>query len=50
VEKVFQANGSHKQEGVAILIYDKVDFRLKSIGRVNEGHFILMKSIHQEEI
>jgi exonuclease III len=42
-KKVFQANGPHKQTGVSILISDKVDFRLKSIRRDNEGHFILMK-------
>jgi hypothetical protein len=29
--------------GVAILISDKVDFRLKSVRRDNEGHFVLMK-------
>jgi exonuclease III len=50
-KKVFQANGSYKQSGVAILISDKVDFKLKSIRRDNEGHLILMKgTIHQEEI
>jgi exonuclease III len=32
-KKVFQANESHKQPGVAILISDKVDFRLKSVKR-----------------
>jgi hypothetical protein len=30
-KKVFQVNGPHKQAGVAILICDKVDFRLKSV-------------------
>jgi hypothetical protein len=30
-KKVFQANGHHKYTGVAILISEKVDFRLKSI-------------------
>jgi hypothetical protein len=42
---------SHKQAGVAILISDKVDFRLKSIRRDNECQFILIKgTILQEEI
>jgi hypothetical protein len=46
-KKVFQANGPHKQAGLAIVISDKVDFRLKSIRRDNEGYFILMKgTIH----
>jgi cell division protein ZapA (FtsZ GTPase activity inhibitor) len=42
-KKDFQANGPHKQAAVAIDIADKVDFRLKSIRRDNEGHFILVK-------
>jgi hypothetical protein len=52
VEKGFpQANGLLKQAGVAILISDKVDFRLNSVRRDNEGHYILIKgTIHQEEI
>jgi hypothetical protein len=41
----------HKQAGVSILISEKVYFRLKSIRRENDGHFILIKgTIHQEEI
>jgi hypothetical protein len=50
VEKVSQANGPHKQAGVAIFISDKVDFRLESVRRDIEGHFKLIKgSIYQEE-
>jgi hypothetical protein len=50
-KKVVQANVPHKQVGVAILISDKVDFRLKPITRDNEGQFILMKgTTNQEEI
>jgi hypothetical protein len=50
-KRVVQANGPHKQAGVAILISDKVDFILKSVRRDNEGHYILIKeTIHQEEI
>jgi hypothetical protein len=41
----------NKQIWVALLISDKVNFKLKSVRRYNEGHFILMKvTIHQEEI
>jgi hypothetical protein len=50
-KKVFQANGSHEQAGVTILISDKGDFRLKSIRRNNGVCFILIKgTILQEEI
>jgi hypothetical protein len=52
VEKSFPSKWApYKQPRVAILISDKVDFRLKSIRGDNEGDFILMKgTIHQEEI
>jgi hypothetical protein len=50
-KKVFQSNGPQKQAGVALFISDKVDFRLKSSRRDNEGHFILMRgTIHQEVV
>jgi exonuclease III len=42
-KKVFQANEPHKKAGVAILISDNVDFNLKSIRRVNEGHFHIIE-------
>jgi hypothetical protein len=36
---------------MSTLISDNVDFRIKSVGRENEFHFILIKfTIHQEEI
>jgi exonuclease III len=41
--KIFQANGSNKQAGLAILISDKIDVRLKSARRENEGHFMIIK-------
>jgi hypothetical protein len=42
----------HKREArVVTIVSDKVDFRLKSVRRKNEGHFILSKgTVHQEEI
>jgi hypothetical protein len=47
----YQANGPPKQARVAILILDKVDFKLILIKRDKEGHSILIKGeIHQIEI
>ena len=41
-----------KQAGGAILISNKIDFKLRSIKRDKEGHFIFLtgKKIHQEKI
>jgi hypothetical protein len=48
-KKIFQANTPPKQ--AAILIADKVDFKLKLFRKDKEGYFILIKGkIHQEEI
>jgi hypothetical protein len=52
---IYQANAhsplQKKQAGTAILISDKVDFKLKLLKRNKEGDFILIKaSVHQEEI
>jgi exonuclease III len=40
---IFQANGSKKQAGVAILISNKIDILPKVIKKDKEGHFILIK-------
>ena len=45
----FQTSGPKKQAGVAILISNKIDLKLKSIKRDKEGHFTLVTGkIHQE--
>jgi hypothetical protein len=50
-KEIYQANGPPKQAGVAILITDKVDFKLTLIKRDKEGHSILTKGeILQKEI
>jgi exonuclease III len=50
-KKIYQANGSPKQAGVAILISDKVDLKPTLIKQDKEGHSILTKGeIHQKEI
>ena len=48
-KKVFHANGNQKKAGVAILISDKVGFKIKTITRVKEGHYVMIKGSIQEE-
>jgi exonuclease III len=50
-KKIYQANGSWKRVGVAILISGNVNFKHKLVKRDKENHFIQIKgAIHQEEI
>ncbi|KAL6092097.1 hypothetical protein STEG23_008000 [Scotinomys teguina] len=50
-EKTFQSNGHKKKAGGAILISIKVDFKLKSIKRDQEGPYILITGkIQQDEV
>ena len=39
----------NKKSGVAILISDKIDFKIKTITRDKEGHYIVIKGSIQEE-
>ena len=48
-KKIFHANGNQKKAGVAILIPDKIDFKIKTITRDKEGHYIMIKGSIQEE-
>ena len=48
-KSVFNANGKQKKAGVAILISDKVDLKVKNIIRDKEGHYIMNKGLIQEE-
>ena len=45
----FHANGNQKKAGVAILISDKIDFKIKNVTRDMEGHYIMIKGSIQEE-
>ena len=47
-KKIFHANGNQKKAGVAILIADKIDFKIKTLTRDKEGHYIVMKGSIQE--
>ena len=46
-KKIFHANGKQKKAGEAILISDKMDFKIKT--RDKEGHYIMFKGSIQEE-
>ena len=43
-------NGSQKKAGVAILISDKIDLKIKNIIRDKEGHYIIIKGSIQEDV
>jgi exonuclease III len=48
-KKIYQANGSRKQAGVAILISNKVEFKLTLTKRNKEGYSILIKGEKQQK-
>ena len=48
-KQIFHANGNQKKAGVAILISDKIDFKIKTITRDKGGHYIMIKGSIQEE-
>ena len=47
-KKIFHRNGNQKKSGIAILISDKIDFKIKTT-RDKEGHYIMIKGSIQEE-
>ena len=49
MEKIFHANGNQKKAGVAILISDKIGFKIKNVTIDKEGHYVMIKGSIQEE-
>ena len=48
-KKIFYANGNQKKAGVTIAISEKIHFKIKTITRGKEGHYIMIKGLIQEE-
>ena len=49
MENIFHANGKQKKAGLAILISDKIDLKIKKIIRDKKGHYVTIKESIQEE-
>ena len=43
-KNTFHANGKQKKAGVAILISDKIDIKIKKITGDKEGHYIMIRN------
>ena len=48
-KKEFHVNGNQKKVGIAILIPNKIKFKIKAVRRDKEGHYLIIKGSLQEE-
>ena len=48
-KNIFHATGKQKKAGLAIVISDNIDLKIKKITRDEEGHYIMIKGSVQEE-
>ena len=42
-EKIFHANGKDRRLGALILIKDNLDFKMKTMKKYKEGHYVMRK-------
>ena len=48
-KNIFNENGKKKKAGVAILVSDKIDLKIKKITRDKERHYIMIKGSIQRK-
>ena len=48
-KNMFHSNWNQKKAGVAVLISDKIDLKIKKFTRDKKGHYIMIKGSIQEE-
>ena len=48
-KKILYLNGNYRKAGVAILISDKICFKIKKIIRDKEGHYIMINGSTQKK-
>jgi len=49
MEKDIPSNRNQKKVGIAILISDKIDFKIKTVTRDKKRHYLMIKGSIQEE-
>ena len=49
-KNIFHANGKQKKAGVAILLSDKIDLKIKKIIRDKQGHDIMTRNQSKRKI
>ena len=48
-KKVFHANGNQKKTRTAILVSQKIDFKVSTVTRDKEGHYLMIQGSIQKE-